>query len=126
MASRPHHAWLDPDVSAYVAARAGEPDDVQRGLIDETRRLTGDRAVMQISPEQGRLTEVLVGVTQAKLAVEVGTFTGYSSLSIARAMGSGSRLVCCDVSEEWTSIGRRFWEQAGVGDRIEVHIGPAA
>ena len=126
MASRPHQAWLDADVSAYVAARAGEPDEVQRGLIDETRKLTGDWAVMQISPEQGRLTEVLVGVTQAKLAVEVGTFTGYSALSIARAMGPGSRLVCCDVSEEWTSVGRRFWEQAGVADRIELHIGPAA
>jgi caffeoyl-CoA O-methyltransferase len=125
MASRPNQPWLDPAVGAYIAARAAPPDDVQRDLIRETRELTGDRSVMQISPEEGALISLLVGVTRARLAVEVGTFTGYSALCIARAMGPGSRLVCCDVSEEWTNVGRRYWQRAGVADRIELHIGPA-
>jgi caffeoyl-CoA O-methyltransferase len=126
MASRSTQEWLDPAVSAYVAERAAPPDQVQQDLIRETIDATGDRSIMQISPDQGALISLLVGITGARLAVEVGTFTGYSALCIARAMGSGSRLVCCDVSEEWTAIGRRHWERAGVADRIELHLGPAA
>jgi caffeoyl-CoA O-methyltransferase len=126
MASGPNQPWLDPAVGSYIATRAAQPDDIQRDLIRETQELTGGRAIMQISPDEGALISLLTGITGARLAVEVGTFTGYSALCIARAMGPGSRLVCCDVSEEWTSVGRRYWERAGVADRIELHIGPAA
>jgi caffeoyl-CoA O-methyltransferase len=126
MASRPNQPWLDSAVSSYVAARAAQPDDIQLDLIRETQELTGERAIMQISADEGALISLLAGITGARLAVEVGTFTGYSALCIARAMGPGSRLVCCDASEEWTAVGRRYWERAGVADRIELHIGPAA
>lgn len=125
MASRPNQPWLDPAVSAYIAERCAPPDEIQRDLIRETRDLTGDRSIMQISADEGALMSLLVGITRARLAVEVGTFTGYSALCIARAMGPGSRLVCCDVSTQWTDVGRRYWERAGVADRIELHIGPA-
>jgi caffeoyl-CoA O-methyltransferase len=126
MASRPNQPWLDSAVSSYVAARAAQPDDIQLDLIRETQELTGERAIMQISADEGALISLLAGITGARLAVEVGTFTGYSALCIARAMGPGSRLVCCDASEEWTAVGRRYWERAGVADRIELHIGRAA
>lgn len=80
---------------------------------------------MQISPEQGAFMTLLVRALGARRLVEVGTFTGYSALCLARGLGEGGSLLCCDVNEEWTSIGRRYWDRAGVGDRIELRIGPA-
>jgi caffeoyl-CoA O-methyltransferase len=80
---------------------------------------------MQIAPEQGALLRILTRLIGATRAVEVGTFTGYSALCIARGLGEGGQLLCCDVSDEWTSIGRRYWEKAGVADRIELRLGPA-
>ena len=80
---------------------------------------------MQISPEQGALLGILVGSLAPTLAVEVGTFTGYSGLAIAKALPPGGRLVCCDVNEEWTSIARAHWQRAGVADRIDLRIAPA-
>jgi caffeoyl-CoA O-methyltransferase len=81
---------------------------------------------MQIAPEQGTFMTMLARLVDARFAVEVGTFTGYSSLCIARGLAPRGRLLCLDVSEEWTSIGRRHWDEAGVGDRIDLRIGPAA
>jgi caffeoyl-CoA O-methyltransferase len=81
---------------------------------------------MQIAPEQGAFMTLLVELVDARFAVEVGTFTGYSSICIARGLSQGGRLLCCDVSEEWTAVARAHWEQAGVADRIELVIGPAA
>jgi caffeoyl-CoA O-methyltransferase len=80
---------------------------------------------MQISPEQGTFLTMLTRLVGARSAVEVGTFTGYSSLCIARGLPDGGRLLCCDVSEEWTSVARKYWDKAGVDDRIELRIGPA-
>jgi caffeoyl-CoA O-methyltransferase len=80
---------------------------------------------MQVSPDQGALLSLFVGLVGARNVVEVGTFTGYSALAMARALPPGGRLLCCDVSEEWTSIGQRYWEQAGVADRITLRIAPA-
>jgi caffeoyl-CoA O-methyltransferase len=79
---------------------------------------------MQVSPEQGALLTLLTGLVDATNAVEVGTFTGYSALCIARGLAPGGRLLCCDVSEEWTSIGREHWTKAGVADRIDLRIAP--
>jgi caffeoyl-CoA O-methyltransferase len=98
---------------------------VQRSLIEATAAL-GDVAGMQIAPEQGALMTLLTQIVGARFAVEVGTFTGYSALCIARGLAPGGRLLCLDVSEEWTSIGREHWERAGVAERIELRIGPAA
>jgi caffeoyl-CoA O-methyltransferase len=80
---------------------------------------------MQIAPEQGAFMTLLTRVLGVRNAVEVGTFTGYSALSIARGLAPGGRLLCCDVSEEWTSIGREHWQRAGVADRIDLRIAPA-
>jgi caffeoyl-CoA O-methyltransferase len=98
---------------------------VQQELIEETRRL-GGISLMQIAPEQGAFMTLLARAIGARRAVEVGTFTGYSALCLARGLAPDGQLLCCDVSEEWTSIARRFWEKAGVASRIELRIGPAA
>jgi caffeoyl-CoA O-methyltransferase len=81
--------------------------------------------MMQIAPEQGAFMTMLTRLIGVRRAIEVGTFTGYSALCIARGLQPGGRLLCCDVSEEWTSIGRRFWERDGIADRIELRLGPA-
>ncbi|MGE0718967.1 MAG: class I SAM-dependent methyltransferase [Alphaproteobacteria bacterium] len=96
---------------------------VQRELREATLAVKG--AGMQISPEQGQLMALLVELTGARRAIEVGTFTGYSALCVALALPADGRMVCCDISKEWTSIGRRFWERAGVADRIDLRLGPA-
>jgi caffeoyl-CoA O-methyltransferase len=125
MSSELDSPWLDPAVSAYIGARCQQPDDLQRALIAETAERTGARSRMQISPDQGALLSLLVGLTGARTIVEVGTFTGYSALAMARALPPGGRLLCCDVSEEWTTIARRYWDEAGVADRITLRVAPA-
>jgi len=97
---------------------------VGQALIEETRKL-GGISIMQIAPEQGAFISLLASAIGARRAIEVGTFTGFSALCIARGMGEGSQLICCDTSEEWTSLGRPFWEEAGVADRIDLRIAPA-
>ena len=96
-----------------------------RDLAAETHRELGGAAGMQISHDEGELLTLLVRLVGARNAVEVGTFTGYSSICIARGLAEGGRLLCCDVSEEWTSIARRYWARAGVTDRIDLQIAPA-
>jgi caffeoyl-CoA O-methyltransferase len=80
---------------------------------------------MQIAPDQGALLTLLARTIGASSALELGTFTGYSALCIARGLAPGGRLLCCDVSEEWTAIARRYWAEAGVEGRIELRLGPA-
>lgn len=96
-------------------------------LLEELRQRTAalPQAGMQISPEQGALMSSLIRLLGARRTLEVGTFTGYSALVVALALREGGKVVACDVSEEWTAIGREFWARAGVGDRIELHLGPA-
>ena len=117
--------FMDQAVVAYAERLSAAPDEIQRDLIETTRALGDDLAVMQIGPVQGAFMTVLARVLQPRLAVEVGTFTGYSALAVARELPPGARLVCCDLSEEWTAVARRFWERAGVADRIDLRIGPA-
>ena len=99
-------------------------DEVLRSLDRETAAL-GDVAVMQMAPEQGALTTLLVRAIGARRALEIGTFTGYGSISIARGLADGGRLLTCDISEEWTEIARRHFEEAGVAAQIDLRIGPA-
>jgi caffeoyl-CoA O-methyltransferase len=109
----------------YAVAHGSWPvDEVLADLQAETAAL-GRVAGMQVGPDEGQLLTLLTRVVDAHRAVEVGTFTGYSSLCIARGLARGGSLLCCDVSEEWTGIGRRAWERAGVADRIELRIAPA-
>ncbi len=120
----PKTIGLSEELHEYVVAHSTPPDDVQRELIAETAAL-GDIARMQIAPEQGAFTTILTRLLGVRTAVEVGTFTGFSALAIARGLAGGGRLLCCDVSEEWTSIARRYWERAGVAGRIDLRIAPA-
>jgi caffeoyl-CoA O-methyltransferase len=92
-------------------------------LREETARMPGSG--MQIAPEQGQLMAFLVTLTGARRALEVGVFTGYSSLAVAMAMPADGRLVACDVSESWTAVARRYWEEAGVADKVSLRLGPA-
>ena len=117
-------AFLDEALAAYVEAHSTGPDDVQRELIAATAAL-GDWSVMQIGTAQGAFMTLLTTVLQPRFAVEVGTFTGYSALAVAKALPPGGRLLCCDVSEEWTAIAREHWKRAGVADRIDLRIAPA-
>jgi caffeoyl-CoA O-methyltransferase len=120
----PKSFLLDQPLSDYLEANNPEIDDVLRDLITETAQL-GDIAGMQIAPEQGAFMALLAKLVGARNAVEVGTFTGYSAICVARAMGPGSHLLCCDVSEEWTDIAKSYWERAGLVDRIELRLAPA-
>jgi caffeoyl-CoA O-methyltransferase len=124
MASR--HAYIvDPDIAEYVVTHSTPPDEVQQRLITTTDERTGRAAGMQIGNDQGSFFEMLVRAIGVRNAIEIGTFTGYSALSIARGLGRDGRLICCDVSEEWTAIAREHWALAGVADRIDLRIAPA-
>jgi caffeoyl-CoA O-methyltransferase len=116
---------VTPAINEYVLAHSEPADAVLRDLAEETHRELADRAGMQISHDEGELLTMLVRLVGAKQAVEVGTFTGYSSICIARGLPADGHLLACDVSEEWTSIARRYWGRAGVTDRIELRIAPA-
>lgn len=114
---------LTQELNAYVAAHSMRPDDVLLDLAAETATLSSSD--MQIAPEEGAFLRLMARLVGARSAVEVGTFTGYSSICIARGLAGGGRLLCCDVSEEWTSIARRYWQRAGLEDRIELVLAPA-
>ncbi len=107
----------------YVDSNWLRESDVKRRLREETAKLP--MAQMQISAHQGQQMALLARAVNACTAVEVGTFTGYSALCVAEALPAGGKLYCCDVSEEWTAIGRRYWKEAGVADRIELAVAPA-
>jgi caffeoyl-CoA O-methyltransferase len=119
----PRSFLLSPALNDYVLAHSEPPDELQRRLIDETAALPN--GMMQISPDSGILLTTLARLAGARSAVEIGTFTGYSSIAIARGLEPGGRLVCFDISEEYTSIARRYWAEAGLDDRIDLRIGPA-
>lgn len=123
--SDPKTIGLEADLHQYLVAHGTPPDPVQQALIDQTQRELGGAAIMQIAPEQGAFMTMLTSLLGARLAVEVGTFTGYSALCIARGLAPGGRLICCDVSDEWVDVGRPHWAEAGVADRIDVRIAPA-
>ncbi|MDQ1370361.1 MAG: caffeoyl-CoA O-methyltransferase [Acidimicrobiaceae bacterium] len=114
-----------PRILAYLVAHSTPPDELVQRLIAETAAL-GGVASMQISTDEGAFLTNIARLARTTNAVEVGTFTGYSAICIARGMAPGGRLLCCDVSEEWTNIARRYWSEAGLADRIELRLGPAA
>jgi caffeoyl-CoA O-methyltransferase len=115
---------ITPELHEYLLAHSTQPDPISGELIERTNAM-GEVARMQIAPEQGLLLTMLVQSLGARAAVEIGTFTGYSSLAIARGLAPGGTLVCCDISEEWTAHARWAWAQAGVADRIDLRIAPA-
>lgn len=120
----PKSFLLSEEVHRYLVAHCTPLGPVDRALIEETAAL-GPVAGMQIAPEQGAFMTLLTQVLGVTRAVEVGTFTGYSALCVARGLAPGGRIVACDVNEEWTSIARRHWEAAGVAHRIDLRLAPA-
>lgn len=120
----PKSFLLTDELHRYLLEHAAPIDDVQQALIERTAAL-GEIARMQVSPEQGAFLTLLARIAGTLRAVEVGTFTGYSALCIARGLGPGGRLLCCDVSDEWTAVAREHWQRAGVADRIELRLAPA-
>jgi caffeoyl-CoA O-methyltransferase len=116
---------LTPKLYEYAVAHGHNGDPLRAELADETAKL-GRISGMQIASEQGTFMAILAGAIGARSAVEVGTFTGYSSLCVARALPANGRMLCCDVNQEWTSIARRYWERAGVANKITLKLGPAA
>src|SRR6266481_4191864 len=107
----------------YIVAHGTRETAVQRRLRRATRKLP--LAQMQIGPDQAALMQMLVRVMRARRCIEIGTFTGYSALSVALALPHGGRIVCCDVSEAWTSIARRYWKMARVDKKISLRLAPA-
>jgi caffeoyl-CoA O-methyltransferase len=117
---------LTAELHGYLLSHSTPPDEITADLIAETRAVLPEDAVMQVAPEQAAFLRLLTGLMGVRNAVEVGTFTGLSSLSIAQGLADGGRLTCFDISEEFTGIARRYWKRAGVDDRVELRIGPAA
>ncbi|MBO6835019.1 MAG: class I SAM-dependent methyltransferase [Alphaproteobacteria bacterium] len=115
---------LDSTLYDYLISQSLRETPIQSRLREETAALGGP-AGMQVSPEQGQFLAFLASLIGAKRVVEVGTFTGYSALSVALAVPADGRITCCDVSAEWTAIAQRYWEQAGVAGKIELRLAPA-
>lgn len=114
---------LPGKVERYVTLEISRETALQRRLREETSRMP--HGGMQIGADQGALLALLVRSIGAKLALEIGTFTGYSALAVALALPSDGKLVCCDISEEWTAIARRYWREAGVAKRVDLRLAPA-
>jgi predicted O-methyltransferase YrrM len=114
---------LDDRLQRYLVAYGAREGALERELRRVTQRLP--QAGMQIGAEQGALLALLVRMLGARRCLEIGTFTGYSALMVARALPAGGRIVCCDVSEQWTAIARRFWRRAGVARKIDLRLAPA-
>ncbi len=115
---------LSPELHEYLVRHAVREPDVLRRLREETASM--EEADMQIAPEQGAFMAMLVRMTGARRALEVGVFTGYSSIVVAQALPDDGLLTACDVSEDYASVARRHWRKAGVEDKIEFRIGDAA
>jgi len=124
----PRSFLLTPELADYVRASSEAPDEVAADLLAETAAMA-DRGeippTFQIAPEQGVFMQVLATALGARRAIEIGTFTGYSALCVARGLPADGSLLCLDVNEQWTSVARRYWERAGLSDRIELRLGDA-
>ena len=112
-------------LNAYLTAHSSPPDAVLRELANETADRYPNETSLQIAPEQGTFMTLMTQFVGVASAIEIGTFTGYSSICIARGLLDGGTLLCCDVSEEWTTVARKYWGKAGLEDRIELRLGPA-
>jgi O-methyltransferase len=118
------HLALTPDLLDYVRAKSLRDDEIQQELRELTATLPAGRA-LQVAAEEGQLLALLVGLTGARTVLEIGTYTGYSALCLARALPPGGLLITCDIHERWPAVGRPFWQRAGVADRIDLRIGDA-
>jgi caffeoyl-CoA O-methyltransferase len=123
MASGSEH--LRPNLHAYLVAHSSPPDALLQDLITETAERFPGNVIYQIGPEQGTFMTMLASLMGARQAVEVGTFTGYSSVCLARGLADDGKLICCDIDADFTALARTYWQKAGLADRIELRLGPA-
>ncbi|MEE9141888.1 MAG: class I SAM-dependent methyltransferase [Gammaproteobacteria bacterium] len=114
---------LDDRLYDYMLDHSLREPDLFRRLREETAK--DSMSVMQIAPEQGQFMALIVKAIGARRCIEVGVYTGYSALSVAAALPADGRIVACDISEEWTNVGKRYWEEAGVVDKIDLRLAPA-
>jgi caffeoyl-CoA O-methyltransferase len=124
----PRSFLLSPELADYVRAGSEPPDAVAADLLAETAAMADRGEVpptFQIAPEQGTFMQLLTAALGARTAIEIGTFTGYSALCVARGLPADGSLLCLDRSEEWTAVARRYWERAGLAERIELRLGDA-
>jgi predicted O-methyltransferase YrrM len=119
----PEDLPITPELAEYIRSVSLREPDVLRRLREETA--SHPYVSMQISPEQGQFMALLTQLIGARRTLEIGVFTGYSSLAVALALPEAGRIIACDVSEEWTSIARRYWREAGVGGKIDLRLRPA-
>ncbi len=124
MELQPKHYLAGEAVTEYVRKNSTHEHPLLRRLREETA--SHPRAIMQIAPEQGQFFQFLVALTGAKKALEIGVFTGYSSLAVALALPADGHITACDISEEYTSVARRYWSEAGVTGKIDLRIAPAS
>ena len=124
--TRSRNVFVQPVIAEYCDSMLADPDIIQLEIEKVTAERTGVLSRMQIGFDQSLLMEMLARFSGATRAIEIGTFTGTSALAIARGMGPKGKLICCDVNVEWTAVAKDAWEKAGVADRIDLRIGPAA
>lgn len=118
------NVFLPEYVERYVVSEITRETDAQKALREKTRRMPEHG--MQIAPDEAAFLSLLVKITNAKRIVEIGTYTGYSAMAMAMALPDGGKITCCDINKEWTSIARRHWLEAGVADKIDLRLAPAA
>ncbi|OFE12118.1 SAM-dependent methyltransferase [Pseudohongiella acticola] len=118
--------WIQVDeaINNYINEHLEQEQPVLNALFAETAQL--EDAQMQISHEQARFMNTVLRSMQIQRCIEIGVYTGYSTLVTAQALSPGGTIIACDLSEEWTSIARRYWQQAGVADRIDLRLAPAS
>jgi caffeoyl-CoA O-methyltransferase len=121
---RSKYLQLNPELYEYILAHGARQDEVLAEVERETEAL-GDIAVMQIGPDEGALLALLARTVDARFAVEVGTFTGYSAIVVGRALPADGRLLCCEINEDWAARARQNINRAGLADRVEIRLGPA-
>ena len=122
MAQRSEHIGLH--LNAYLCAHSTPPDAILRELAHETAEWFPNERSLAIAPEQGRFMTMIAQLIGARTGLEIGTFTGYSSICLARGLADGGHLLCCDISDEWTSVARKYWDRAGLAGTIELRLGP--
>ncbi len=123
MSQRSEHIGLH--LNAYLCAHSTPPDQILRELAHETAEWFPNERSLAIAPEQGQFMTMIAQLTGARRGLEIGTFTGYSSICLARGLPADGQLLCCDISEEWTSVARKYWDRAGLTHKIDLRIGPA-
>lgn len=118
------NVFLPEYVERYVVSEITRETEAQKNLREQTKRMPESR--MQISPDEAAFLSMLVKITNARRIIEIGTYTGYSTMAMALGMPSDGKIIACDINQEWTKIAQRHWQDAGIADKIDLRLAPAA